>query len=112
MVLRNAVMIRSIVEFIKEHELILFIESMDSKSVELLLVMAYDEINEFQNLLTDDYLENHGIFGEVNGGYFNANINKIIEWIELRIEDFEGQVDKEDWQRYQKWLNKPSAISA
>lgn len=110
--LLNAVVKKNIVDFIKGHNLILFIESMDSKAVELLLVMAYEEINEFQNLLTDDYLENHGIFGEVNCGYFNANINKIIEWINLSVEDFESQIDKDDWQRYQKWLKRPSTISA
>ena len=110
--LLNVVVTKPIVDFIKSHSLILFIESMDSKAVELLLVMAYDEINEFQNLLTDDYLENHGIFGEVNGGHFNANINKIIEWINLSVEDFEGQIDKDDWKRYQKLLNKPDVISA
>lgn len=110
--LLNAVVKKNIIEFIKRHSLILFIESMDSKAVELLLVMAYDEINEFQNLLTDDYLENHGIFGEVNGGYFNANINKIIEWANLSIEDFENQIDKDDWQRYQKLLSKHDVISA
>jgi len=111
-VLLNAVIIKKVVDFIKQRELILFIESMAVDQVELLLAIKYEEINEFQNLLTADYLENYGIFGEASDGYFNANINNVIGWVGLRIEDFKGQIDVEDWLLYEKWLERKNVKTA
>lgn len=110
--LLNAVVTNRLVDFIKKRELILFIESLDLHKVELLLKIKYEDINEYQNLLTDEYLENYGIFGEANCGYFNANIDNVVKYLGLGIEDFKVQISEHDWQFYEKWLERKNNISA
>lgn len=112
MMLLNAVEISNLVQFIKVRKLNIFVESMQKNVVELLLRIEYKDIDEFQDLLTEDYLENYGIFGEAHDGYLSINISPVIACMELKIEDFKDYIDEDDWQLYEKWLERQNAKSA
>ena len=110
--LLNAETIKNTVEFIKARELNVFIASIYKKEVELLLNIKYEDIDDYQELLTEEYLENYGIVGEARDGHFLITINKVIEYLGLKIEDFKDHIDENDWELYEKWLQRNNAKSA
>lgn len=112
MELHKAVIRQKIKEFIQKRQMSLFIESLDMPKVEVILAIKFDEVCLLQELLPHDFLEDNHLNGDVNGDYFNLNINDIMIWAELELDDFIEQLEELDQEMLEKWKYRQNAKSA
>jgi hypothetical protein len=112
MELHKAVIRQELKEFIKKRKMMLLIDSMESSNVEVLLEIKFDELSQLQELLPHDFFDDHYINGDVREDYFQANINDIMLWAELTVDDFIDQLETMDQEKYEGWQQKQNAKSA
>jgi hypothetical protein len=112
MKLHVAVVRQKIKEFIQKRDMMLFIESLDMSNVEVILAVRFDEVSMLQELLPHDFLEDNHLNGDVNGDYLHLNINDIMLWAELELDDFIDQLEDSDQERLEKWKHRQDAKSA
>jgi len=112
MELQKAVIRQKIKEFIQKRKMMLSIESMDLCNVEVLLEIEFHELSQLQELLPHDFFEDHYINGDIQEDYFHANINDIMLWAELTVDDFIDQLEEVDQEKYEGWQQKQNAKSA
>lgn len=112
MELHRAVTRQKLKEFIKRRKMMLSIDTSETPNVEVLLEINFEDVHQLQEMLPHDFYDDHNINGDIQEDYFHANINDIMLWAELTIDDFVDQLEEMDQEKYEKWQQEQNAISA